>query len=351
MVTKSKNKMKKKTAIVTGSTGQDGSYLCDFLLKKNYRVIAADRRSARGNNWRHEYLQIQNKVKYEDFDLTDINSILRLFKIYKIDEFYNLAAQSFVGSSFKVPLVTCDVTGMGVLRILDMIKNYQPKTKFYQASSSEMFGKTSTKLQDENTTLYPRSPYGVAKVFGHLMTKNYRESYNLFACSGILFNHESPLRGEEFVTKKIVENLVKIKLNKLNFFELGNIYSKRDWGYAKDYVEAMWKMLQQKKPNDYVICTSKEYSIKSFVNLVCKKLKINTKWTGKGLNEKLIDLDKGKILIKISKKYYRPAEVDYLRGSYKKAYKNLKWKPKTNLNNLISKMINFELSKNSNFIN
>ena len=337
--------MKKKIAIVTGASGQDGSYLCEFLLKKNYTVIAADRRSARSNNWRHDFLQIGNKIIYEDFDLADFNSILRLIRNYKVDEFYNLAAQSFVGASFTVPIATCDVTGLSVLKILDVIKNHAPKVKFYQASSSEMFGKTSTKkAQDENTNFYPRSPYGVAKVFGHHITRNYRESYKIYACSGILFNHESPLRGEEFVTKKIINNLVKIKKNKLDYFELGNMYAKRDWGYAGDYVEAMWLMLQRKVPDDFVICTSKEYSIKEFVNKVTNKLKLKTKWSGKGLNEKLINKENNRVIIKINKKFYRPSEVDFLKGSSHKARKILKWKPKTSLDNLIDMMIEYEFN-------
>ena len=320
--------MKKKLAIVTGASGQDGSYLCQFLIKKNYKVIAADRRSGRASNWRHQYLKIDNKLIYEDFDLVDASSILHLFKKYKISEFYNLAAQSFVGSSFKTPISTADSTAIGVLRILDMIFNYQPKTKFYQASSSEMFGKTHTKYQNENSKFYPRSPYGVSKVFAHHITKNYREAYGLFACSGILFNHESPLRGEEFVTKKIVKNLVEVKNGKRKYLELGNIYSKRDWGYAGDYVKAMWSMLQQNIPRDFVICTGKEYSIKYFCEKVLKKLGFNYKWVGKGINEIAYDTTNKKNIIKINKKFYRPAEVDYLRGSFDNAKRYLKWYPK-----------------------
>lgn len=336
---------KKKIAVVTGSSGQDGSYLCELLLKKDYTVIGADRRSARNNDWRHKFLGINGKVIQEDFDLTEINSILRLFRNYKIDEFYNLAAQSFVHSSFLTPVSTSDVTGLGVLRILDCIKNYSSKTKFYQASSSEMFGKTSNKAQDENTKFYPRSPYAVAKLFGHEITKNYRESYNLFLCSGILFNHESPLRGDEFVTKKIVKHACEIKRNERKVLELGNMYAKRDWGYAKDYVEAMWLMLQQKRADDYVIATNKTFTVKYFVNLVFKKLGFDLKWTGKGINEKGKCKKTGKTLIKINKKFYRPAEVSYLRGSYNKAEKNLKWKPKTSLEKLVKIMIDYEMSE------
>ena len=238
--------MNKKIALVTGSAGQDGSYLCELLISKKYKVVAADRRSSRDNGWRHKELKINEKLIYEDFDLTDINSIISLFQRYKFTEVYNLAAQSFVGSSFSTPISTSNVTGLGPLRILETIKNFSPKTKFYQASSSEMYGKVYTKILDEKSRFNPRSPYAVSKLFGHEITKNYRESYGLFCCSGILFNHESPLRGEEFVTRKITKQLAEIKLGKRKCLELGNIYAKRDWGHAKDYVEAMWKMLQQK---------------------------------------------------------------------------------------------------------
>lgn len=335
--------MKKKIAIVTGSSGQDGSYLCHFLLNKNYKVIAADRRSSRDSKWRHKYLKIEKKLTYEDFDLGDFNSIFSLFKKYKIDEFYNLAAQSFVAASFNTPLSTSDVTGLGVLRIIDCIKNYQPKVKFYQASSSEMYGDNKLPFQDEQTRFNPSSPYAVAKVFGHYITKNYRTAYNLFLCSGILFNHESPLRGEEFVTKKIIKHLVEIKLGKRKILELGNLYAKRDWGYAKDYVHAMWLMLQKKKPDDYVISTNKTYSVKFFVNLSLKSLGFKFKWIGKGINEKAINIENKKTIIRINKSYYRPSEVNYLKGSYKKAENKLKWKPKTSLEKLVKIMVDFEI--------
>lgn len=337
-------KNKKKTAVITGAQGQDGSYLCKFLLDKGYRVIAADRRSSRDNNWRHEYLSIKGheNLILHSFDLSDQNSIYNLIKNFKIDEFYNLAAQSFVKTSFDLPIVTADITGLAVLRVLDNIKNHQPKIKFYQASSSEMFGKT-TGLQNENTKFYPRSPYGVAKLFGHEITKNYRESYGLFACSGILFNHESPLRGEEFVTRKITKQLCEIQKGKRKYIELGNIYAKRDWGYAKDYVEAMWLMLQQQKPDDYVIATSKTITIKQFINMCAKYLKIDLLWKGKGINEVAYCKKTKKIIIKINKKYYRPAEVEHLRGSPAKAKKKLKWKPKTSIKKLVELMIESDM--------
>lgn len=341
--------MKKKIAVVTGSSGQDGSYLCDFLLKKKYFVIACDRRSARDNNWRHEYLKINKSknLEYFSFDLQDQHSIIRLLKSYKIDEFYNLAAQSFVKESFENPLITADVTGLGVLRILDCIKTYQPKIKFYQASTSEMFGNTKGKFQNELSIFNPRSPYGIAKLFAHEITKNYRESYNIFACSGIMFNHESPLRGREFVTKKIVSNLLQIKKKGHGILELGNIYAIRDWGFAGDYVEAMWKMLQQKKPNDYVIATNKTATVKEFINQVLNYLDFKYKWIGKGENEKALNLKNKKIIIKINKKYFRPAEVNFLRGNYNKAKKFLKWEPKTNLKNLVYLMVDSEKKINN----
>ena len=262
--------MKKKIALITGVSGQDGSYLAELLLKKNYKVIGADRRSARSDMWRLKRLNIHNKITIEEMELSEVYEISRLLKKYKFDEIYNLAAQSFVKSSFSSPINTSNTTGLGVLRMLEAIREISPKTKFYQASSSEMFGDVLEKKQSETTPFNPRSPYGVSKLFGHFITKNYRESYNIFAVSGILFNHESPLRGEEFVTRKITKGLIKILQGDLKYLELGNLYSKRDWGYAKEYVVAMWKMLQQKKPQDYVISTGEAYTIKQFINEAIK---------------------------------------------------------------------------------
>lgn len=337
--------MKKKIALITGASGQDGSYLARLLLEKKYnKVIAADRRSSRNTDWRFRHLGILNhkNLIIEDIDLTDISSIIKTFRKYKINEVYNLAAQSFVKSSFNTPLSSCDVTAMGVLRLLEVIRLYSPKSKFYQASSSEMYGKTYNNIQNEDTILKPRSPYAVSKVFGHHMTQNYREAYKLFACSGILFNHESPLRGHDFVTKKVVSSLVKIKQKQKNILELGNLNAVRDWGYADDYVEAMWRMLQQKKPDDYVISTGKICSVKKFIEMTCKELKINLYWKGQGINIKGIDKETKKTIIRINKKYFRPTEVHYLRGSFKKAKKKLKWEPKYNLKDLIKNMIEFE---------
>ena len=340
--------MKKKIALVTGASGQDGSYLCQFLLKKKYIVVAGDRRSSRDNNWRHNFLQISKKVIYEDFDLGDIDSIYRLLTKYKFNEIYNLAAQSFVKTSFTTPISTSNVTALGVLRILEMIRCVSPNTKFYQASSSEMFGNVNSKSQNEITPFYPRSPYAISKVFGHYITRNYRESYKIFACSGILFNHESPLRGEEFVTRKITKQLCEIKIGSRKCLELGNLYAKRDWGYAKDYVEAMWKMLQQKKPDDYVIATNKAFSVKNFVNECCNNLNLKIRWVGNGIKEHAVNKQNKKIIVKINPKFFRPSEVNYLRGNFSKAKRILKWKPKNNIKSLIKIMINAELKRLKN---
>ena len=333
----------KKTALISGISGQDGAYLAELLIRKNYKVIGTDRRSARSNNWRLKRLGIHNKVISEEMELGEIYEIDRIFRKYKIDEVYNLAAQSFVGSSFHSPLNTSNVTALGVLRVLEAIRAYDKKIKFYQASSSEMFGDVSIKKQNEKTTFNPQSPYAVSKVFGHYITQNYRESYGLYAVSGILFNHESPLRGEEFVTRKIVLGLIKILNGDLKCIELGNINAKRDWGYAKDYVEAMWKMLQQKKPEDFVVSTGKTYSIKHFINETVKYLNLKTKWVGKEINTKLINLENNKTIIKISSKLFRPAEVNFLKGDSQKAKEKLKWKPNTDLKKLIKIMVDDEI--------
>ena len=340
---------RKKTALITGISGQDAAYLAEFLLKKNYKVIGSDRRSARNSQWRLKRLNIHNKIIYEDLELGELYEAERLFKKYKFDEVYNLAAQSFVGTSFSSPINTSNITGLGVLRILECIRNNSPKTKFYQASSSEMFGDVLEKKQNEKTPFNPQSPYAIAKVLGHYSTVNYRESYNLFAVSGILFNHESPFRGEEFVTRKIIIGLINIINQKQKYLELGNIYAKRDWGFAKEYVEIMWRMLQSRKPRDYVVSTGKTYSVKQFIDESTKYLKIKTKWIGKGLNQKLINKKNNRVIIKINKKYFRPSEVNYLRGDSSKAQKELKWKPKTNLKKLVKIMIDEEI-KNFNFL-
>ena len=335
-----------RTALITGISGQDGAYLAKLLLEKKYKVIGTDRRSARSVNWRLSRLGIENKIIHEEMELGEIYEIQRVFKKYKFDEVYNLAAQSFVATSFRSPINTANITGLGSLRILETIRTLNPKIKFYQASSSEMFGDVLNKFQNEETPFNPQSPYAVSKLFSHYLTKNYRDSYNLYAVSGILFNHESPLRGEEFVTRKIIKGLINILHNKIQFLELGNLYAKRDWGYAKEYVEAMWLMLQQKKPEDFVISTGKTYSIKEFINHATNYLNMETKWVGKGLDEKLINKKNSKIIIKINKKFFRPAEVNFLKGSYKRALNKLGWRPKTNFKNLIKIMIDEELKNN-----
>ena len=338
--------MAKKTALITGISGQDGAYLAKFLLKKNYKVIGTDRRSARSNNWRLIELNIENKVILEDLDITEINNLIRIFQKYNIDEIYNLAAQSFVKSSFDNPIQTSLVNAMAPLSFLEIIRNQKKKIKFYQASTSEMFGKHKINKQNEKTNFYPRSPYATSKTFAHYSVQNYREAYNIFAVSGILFNHESPLRGEEFITRKITIGLAKIVLGKQKKIKLGNIYAKRDWGFAGDYVEAMWKMMQNKIPKDYVIATGQNHSVKDFINMTTKILNLKTQWVGKGLNEKLINKLNKKIIIEIDKKYFRPTEVENLKGDYLNAKKDLKWKPKTNFKDLVKMMIEADLKRN-----
>jgi len=338
----------KKKALIYGITGQDGSYLSELLLKKKYEVHGVKRRSSSLNTSRIDHLYQDPHQKNKNFilhygDISDSISVYNLISRIKPDEIYNLAAQSHVGVSFQIPEYTANVDGLGALRILEAIKSLDSvkKIKFYQAGTSEMFGKTDGGFQNEKTKFYPRSPYAASKVYAHWITINYRESYNLFACNGILFNHESPVRGETFVTKKIISGLCKIKKKKLNTLYLGNLYSKRDWGHAQDYVEAMWKMLQQKKPEDFVIATGKQYTVKQFINLVCKQLEIKIKWKGKGLKEIAYD-NKGQVIIKIDKSYFRPTEVDSLLGDASKARKTLNWKPKINIRDLIKDMIAHE---------
>ena len=344
--------MKKKKALIFGVTGQDGAYLSKLLLKKKYKVYGVKRRSSIINTQRIDdiYKDVNVNSDFTLFygDLTDSSSIFNLIKKIKPNEIYNLAAQSHVQVSFEVPEYSADVNGLGTLRILESIKNLnlEKKIKFYQAGTSEMFGRTKDKFQDEKTPFYPASPYGVSKCFAHWITINYRESYNIFACNGILFNHESPIRGETFVTRKIIQGLIKIKNGDQKKLFLGNLYSKRDWGHARDYVEAMWKMLQQKKPHDYVIGTGKNMTIKEFINRAAKKIGINIKWVGTGINEKGIDTKNKKIIIECKKRYFRPLEVDYLRGNARKAKKILKWFPKISIDDLIDDMIKHELKNN-----
>ena len=342
--------MKKKIALIFGITGQDGSYLADFLLKKNYIVHGVKRRSSSFNTGRVDHLYQDPHEKNRKFilhygDVTDTISVSSIIKNIKPDEIYNLAAQSHVAVSFEVPEYTANADGIGALRILEAIKfhGFEKKTKFYQAGTSEMFGKVIEMPQNEKTPFYPRSPYGVAKVYAHWITVNYREAFNIFACNGILFNHESPVRGETFVTKKIVMALCRIKLKKQKKLFLGNLDAKRDWGHAKDYVDAMWRMLQKKIPNDYVISTGVQYSVRDFIDLSLKELNMKYHWKGKGKDQKCYD-DKGNCFIECDKEYFRPLEVDTLLGDSSKARKELNWKPKYNITNLVKEMVSEELN-------
>ena len=335
-----------KKALIFGITGQDGSYLAEFLLKKNYKVHGVKRKSSSLNTDRINHIYKNNS---KDFflhygDLADAISINRLINLIKPDEIYNLAAQSHVAVSFIIPNYTANVDALGCLNILEAIKSSGliKKIKFYQAGTSEMFGKVRENPQSEKTPFYPRSPYGVSKVFSHWMTINYRESYNMFACNGILFNHESPRRGETFVTRKITIGLAKIKLGIEKKLTLGNISAKRDWGHAKDYVEAQWLILQQKKPDDFVIATGKQFSVKHFINIVAKELKMKITWRGTGINEKAYD-KKNNVIIECSKKYFRPSEVQTLLGSPLKARRILKWKPKISIEALAKEMVQNDL--------
>ena len=346
--------MKKKVALIFGITGQDGSYLAEFLLKKNYIIHGVKRRSSSENTQRLDHIFDSFNFKNKNFhihygDVTDSGSVYNIINKIKPNEIYNLAAQSHVRVSFDVPEYTADSTALGSLRILETIVSLNlKKTKYYQASSSEMFGKQKSKrAQDENTPFHPMSIYGVSKVFSYHATIFYREAYGIFAANGILFNHESPRRGPTFVTKKIVQGLIRIKQNKQSQLLLGNLYSVRDWGHAEDYVETMWKILQYKKPEDWVIATNQETSVKGFINICAKKLNINLKWKNTGLREIGINNDTGKTIIKIDKKYYRPGEVDFLKGNFLKAKKLLKWKPKYKLDDLINDMIKNEYLNNN----
>ena len=340
-----------KIALIFGITGQDGAYLSRFLLKKKYIVHGVKRRSSSFNTARIDSIYNDPKFNKRFFlhygDITDSLSVLQIIKNIKPDEVFNLAAQSHVAVSFEMPEYTANTDALGPLRILEAIRSLQnlKKIKFYQAGTSEMFGKVKEIPQNEKTPFYPRSPYGSAKLYAHWITINYREAYNIFACNGILFNHESPFRGETFVTKKIISALVKIKSGSKNKLYLGNLYAKRDWGHAKDYVEAMWKIINQKNPKDYVIATGKQSTVKNFVNLAAKELEMKINWKGKGTNEKAYY--NNKIIIQCDKKYFRPLEVDTLLGDASKARKELKWKPKFNLKTLIKDMISLEISNNN----
>ncbi len=342
----------KKKALITGITGQDGSYLADFLLKKNYIVHGIKRKSSSFNTERIDHI-IENKKFNKNFflhygDLTDSDSIFKIINQVKPTEIYNLGAQSHVGVSFENPIYTAEVSGLGCLRILEIIRFLKLKTKFYQATTSELFGEKDRNTKfNEKSSLNPKSPYGVSKLFAHHITKVYRESYNIYAASGMLFNHESPRRGETFVTRKITMFLAKYINGKKGILKLGNIYAKRDWGHAKDYVEMQWKILQQNKPDDYVISTDNTYSVKEFINLACKILNLKILWRGKGYNEKAyIDkVSKKNIFISVDKKYFRPLDINYLRGDYSKAKRILKFKPKYKFRDLVEEMLISDIEK------
>ncbi len=342
--------MKKKSALIFGITGQDGSYLAEFLLDKGYLVHGVKRRSSSFNTGRIDHIYQDPYQKKRNFflhygDITDAISVSSIIKKVQPTEIYNLAAQSHVAVSFEVPEYTANADALGTLRILESIKFHglQKKTKFYQAGTSEMFGKVKSSPQNEKTPFYPRSPYGVAKLYAHWITINYREAYKIFACNGILFNHESPVRGETFVTKKIVNGLCKIKLGMQKKLYLGNLNARRDWGHARDFVEAMWKMLQKKTPSDYVISTGEQYSVKDFVNLVLIELGIKFYWKGKGIKSKCFTRE-GRCIVQCDKKYLRPLEVDTLQGDSRRARKELNWKPKSNIKKLVKEMVKSELS-------
>ena len=334
-----------KKALITGVSGQDGAYLAGFLLNKGYKVVGAERQNASGSLWRLRELKIEDQVEIIPFELLEDNNINSVVKNGKFDEIYNLAAQSFVANSYNSPVFTSNVNALGVTRILEAIRHFSPQTRFYQASTSEMYGNVKSKRQNEQTSFQPISPYAISKLYSHWIVNMYRDAYNLYCCAGILFNHESPLRGKEFVTKKIISDLAKVKYRKLSKLKLGNIYSKRDWGFALDYVEAIWLMLQQKKPDDFVISSGKTYTVKTFVDKAAKNFGFDLRWKGNYLQEKAIDINTGKVIVAIDKKFFRPTEVNYLYGDSNKAKKILKWSPKTNLNELIKKMCDYEISK------
>jgi GDPmannose 4,6-dehydratase len=337
-----------KKALITGITGQDGAYLAQLLLEKGYLVTGTYRRSSSVNFWRIEELGIASHANLNlvEYDLTDLSSSVRLIQSAEPDEVYNLAAQSFVGVSFEQPLATASITGLGAVNLLEAIRIVNPKIRFYQASTSEMFGKVQAIPQVEETPFYPRSPYGIAKLYAHWMTVNYRESYGIFGSSGILFNHESPLRGREFVTRKITDSVAKIVLNKLDVLELGNLDAKRDWGYAKEYVEGMWRILQADNPDTFVLATNRTETVRDFVTMAFKGAGVALEWRGSGERETGHCGRTGKELVRVSPKFYRPAEVDLLIGDPSKARTVLGWEPQTTLEQLCQMMVDADLRRN-----
>jgi len=336
------------SAVITGITGQDGAYLAQLLLEKGYRVFGTYRRSSSLNLWRIEELGIHKNpsLNLVCHDVTDLSSSIKLLQKTEATEVYNLAAQSFVGVSFEQPFVTTEVTAVGALIMLEAIRVVNSKIRYYQASSSELFGRVQTSPQIESTPFYPRSPYGVAKLYAHWITINYRESYNIFGACGILFNHESPLRGQEFVTRKITDSLSKIRLGKLDILELGNLDARRDWGYAKDYVEGMWRMLQAEKPDIYVLATNRSITVRDFVNMAAQAAGYKLVWQGAGVNEFAIDSQTNKKIVAVNPKFYRPAEVELLIGNPIKAKQELNWEPKTTLEELCQMMIEADTRRN-----
>ena len=337
-----------KLAVITGITGQDGAYLAQLLLDKGYTVCGTYRRTSSVNFWRMEEIGVQNhpNLHLVEYDLTDLGASIALVQKVQPSEIYNLAAQSFVGVSFEQPSTTAQITGIGALNLLEAIRLVNPKIRFYQASTSEMFGKVQAIPQKEDTPFYPRSPYGVAKLYAHWMTVNYRESYDIFGCSGILFNHESPLRGREFVTRKITDSVAKIKLGQLDCLELGNLDAKRDWGFAKEYVEGMWRMLQVDTPDTYVLATNRTETVRDFVQMAFKGAGIEVDFKGKAEQETAVDVATGKTVMRINPKFYRPAEVELLIGDPAHAKAKLGWEPKTTLEQLCQMMVEADLRRN-----
>lgn len=339
---------KPSIAIIVGITGQDGAYLAELLLRKGYQVYGAFRRTSSVNFWRIEELGISAhpNLHLVEHDLTDLSASIRLLQSTGATEVYNLAAQSFVGVSFDQPITTAEITGIGPLNFLEAIRIVNPAIRFYQASTSEMFGKVQAIPQIETTPFYPRSPYGVAKLYAHWITINYREAYNIFGCSGILFNHESPLRGREFVTRKITDTVAKIRLGKMDVLELGNMDAKRDWGFAKEYVEGMWRMLQADEPDTYVLATNRSETVRDFVTMAFKAADYQLAWRGNGEREIAVDAVTGKTLVRVNPKFYRPAEVDLLIGDPAKAKDRLGWAPATTLEQLCQMMVHADLRRN-----
>ena len=337
-----------KKAIITGITGQDGAYLAELLLSKGYKVYGTYRRTSSVNFWRMEELGVARhpNLQLVEYDLTDLSASIRLLQTTGATEVYNLAAQSFVGVSFDQPITTGEITGIGAVNLLEAIRIVNPTVRFYQASTSEMFGKVQAIPQIEDTPFYPRSPYGVAKLYAHWMTINYRESYNIFGASGILFNHESPLRGREFVTRKITDSMAKISLGQLDVLELGNMDAKRDWGFAKEYVEGMWRMLQADKPGTYVLATNRTETVRDFVTMAGKAAGFDLVWSGEAENETARDRKSGKTLVRVNPIFYRPAEVELLIGNPEKARKELGWAPTTTLEQLCQMMVEADLRRN-----